>query len=82
MAERQRYPECEKLGSVAQQSQIIEEFLEWLSETKGLVLWDDAEISGRGYTTESLLAEFFDIDMEKVEAERQRLRANIRGNNG
>ncbi len=82
MAERQRYPECEKLGAVAQQSQIIEEFFEWLSETKGLVLWGDAEISGRGYTTESLLAEFFDIDMEKVEAERQRLRANIRGNNG
>ncbi len=77
MAEPKHYPECEKLAEVAPQSQIIGEFLEWLSVTKE-ISFVDRRI--RYDTTESLLAEFFDIDMEKVEKERSQMIADLRKN--
>ena len=78
MAEPKHYPESEKLAAITPQSRIIREFLEWLSKTKGLTLWGDAEMSRRVYTIESLLSEFFDIDMKKVEVERRQMIADMR----
>jgi hypothetical protein len=70
------YPECEKLKSVQPQSQIIGEFLEWLENTKkvNLCQWADG-VMGEGYygfhyNIELLLAEFFNIDLKKVEERR------------
>ena len=73
MAEPQHYPECEKLAKVAPQSQTLEEFLEWLCTVKGLVLFSEEKMIRRYDTTESLLAEFFDIDMTKVVKERRQM---------
>jgi hypothetical protein len=66
--------ECEKLRAVAPQSQKIGEFLEWLSEEKGISLctldrYDRYEPHVQ--RREELLAEYFDIDLDKVEQERR-----------
>jgi len=78
----EQYPECEKLNEVAPYSQKIVEFLNWLSNEKGIEL-ADYEKSDRFHfpksTNENLLAEFFDIDMVKVEQERQAILESVRG---
>lgn len=68
-------PECERMAAVREKSQAIGEFLEWLREEKG---WTIAEEYGNSdrllpvrYSTEALLAEFFGIDLNKVERERR-----------
>lgn len=73
-------PECEKLVTVSEESNKIGDFLAWLSSTKEVFLagWygdeflpHDATLSNRGI--QKLLAEYFDIDMKKVEQERSAL---------
>lgn len=73
------YPECEKLKSVHAESQTIGEFLDWCTE-QGLELRDWKEAYHQGdcpgpvrRTTEQLLAAYFEIDLGKVEAERQEM---------
>lgn len=76
-------PECEKLTKVSGESQAIGNFLEHLQE-QGIVL---AEWRGSGSTQslilnhssiEYLLAEYFNIDMDKVEKERRALLEYLR----
>lgn len=68
-------PEHDKLGQVREQSQACGEFLEWLGDAKKLVLcfYDDEseqyQPSHPGVTR--LLAEFFSIDQDKLEAEKR-----------
>ena len=76
------YPECEKLAKVRNESQTIGEFLEWLMGTKEVIL---AKYQGKLDTLtetresiESLLAEFFGIDLKKVEKERRQMIEDIR----
>lgn len=68
------YPEHEKLKSVAEKSQTCGEFLDWLSNETGLVLCEFDDESQRSFptfrSTKSLLAEFFGIDQQKLEAEK------------
>ena len=76
--------ECEKLSGVADLSQPIGEFLEWLNGQSNVVLakW----VTQRNYFADEenilipidesinqLLAEYFDIDLDKVEKERSAL---------
>lgn len=87
-----KYPECEKLLKFSKKSQMIGEFLEWLRNTKEITLarWDKDEcdfcrteddVLVPAYdATEKLLAEFFGIDMDKVEKERQQLLEELREN--
>ena len=80
------YPECEKLKKVHEKSQTIGEFLEWLEGEKGVVLMVEKEdetypISFQ-YHTEGLLAEYFEIDLKKVEAERREMLADLIKNGG
>jgi hypothetical protein len=78
-------PECDKMAKVRDQSQSIGEFLEWLSG-KGIHLGkqfnyndvDYSEFLPYSYTTEELLAEFFEIDLNKVEEERRALLEELR----
>jgi len=70
------YPECEKIKNIQSISQEIGEFLEWLEATKKVSLcqWTDG-YTGQGYYSfhynkEELLAEYFNIDLKKVEEER------------
>lgn len=82
------YPECEKLAGVSHKSQAIGAFLEWLQtvkhfefaewrKTEDTVFTDDVLILVH-YTIESLLAEYFEIDMNKVKEERQQILEDIR----
>ncbi len=78
-------PEHNKLDKVRDKSQAIGEFIEWLRETKKVHLckwntyeepnWDEKEPDGYlDYVTtpiEELLAEFFEVDLKKLEQEKQ-----------
>lgn len=68
-------PEHDKLGKVKEQSQSCGEFLEWLSGTKKLVLcfFDDEsdQYQPAHPGISRLLAEFFSIDQDKLEAEKR-----------
>jgi hypothetical protein len=83
MAEIPPTPELEKMGRVREESQAIGEFLEWLSSTKHVHLAQSVEgynfPQHFAYQTEELLAEFFEIDLKKVEAERRAILASLRG---
>lgn len=77
-------PECEKLQSVSDTSQEIGAFLDWLQQEKGCVfsryvgsndrLVVDTDLENK----ERLLAEYFNIDLDKVEAERRALIKELR----
>lgn len=89
MTDTPQCPECEKLEAVAEQSQTIGEFLEWLTGERELVIaewvkqenWagqDTSELHPCPATQESLLAEFFGVDLKKVETERRALLTHLR----
>lgn len=70
-------PEIDKMKSVNPQSQAIGEFLVWLQEFKGVSMVhtieeeDDCEKEVPYYfSIEKLLAEYFEIDLKKVEEEK------------
>lgn len=79
------YPEHEKLKAIADKSQAIGDFLEWATQTHGLWLAEPVPNSLHGYfaptgkRTVGLLAEFFDIDEDKIEAEKRAMLAALRG---
>jgi uncharacterized NAD(P)/FAD-binding protein YdhS len=77
-------PECERLVSVADESHKLGEFLDWLEQRYTLCTHDDPE--GRYwpafFSKEKLLAEYFKIDLDKVERERRALLNHLRSTNG
>ena len=76
------YPEHEKLEKIAATSQAIGEFLEWLEE-QGVVLCRfggfDMAYPCRE-SKETLLAQHFQINLAKLEAEKRAMIATLRGN--
>jgi hypothetical protein len=75
------YPECEKMHKVSETSNQIGYFIDWLRGTKEIVFskWylnEDGDPEENDILLpefpdmEKLLAEFFNIDLNKVEAER------------
>lgn len=86
-----QYPECEKMAAVKDEFQVIGEFLEWLQhdrqiQVKLCVLNSATDKSTDYYTKlvpyriemEQLLAEFFGIDLDKVEQEKRWMFKEIR----
>jgi hypothetical protein len=78
------YPEHDKLSAVAEQTQAIGEFIEFV-EAKGIFLarYED----GHNFPCEvhgwrDLLAEWAGIDQRKLEAEKRQMLASIRTANG
>ncbi len=71
-----KYPEYEKMKAIQKESQSIGEFLAWL-ETKEIMLtkWDEKRDFYFSIlrSSESLLAEYFDIDLDKVEKEQREI---------
>jgi hypothetical protein len=73
------YPQHEKLAKIKEKSQTIGEFLEWLQIRKKIVL---CKSTGDFHTTEyelytpanintqTILSEFFEIDLNKLEKEK------------
>lgn len=74
------YPEHMKLQKVGDHSQKIGEFVEWLGSEKRitLVIWDEADqMFIPQYTgIQELLAEFFEIDLKKLEEEKRAMLAS------
>ena len=77
------YPEHEKLSTVKEESQSIGEFLEWLESSKYAI----CEITGGGFTAqfhpsiksiESLLAEYFEVDLKVIAAEKDAMLEEFR----
>ena len=81
-------PECERLKDVAPVSQKIGEFVDWLQTEKKFIICEEYEDGGittneSAYLNmEKLLAEFFEINMDKVEKERRALLAWVQKQNG
>lgn len=81
-----KYPMCEKLESIKEQSQLCGEFLEWL-QTKFFMLEKTEKFEDMciplGYSSyiniELLLAEFFNINREQIEKEKKQMIEEIRG---
>lgn len=86
------YPEHEKMRAILEQSHVIGKFLDWLTHEKGISLckWQDTIIHSNeigdytpegyyqiGQGHEKLLAEFFDIDLDKIEDEKQAMIAAL-----
>lgn len=75
------YPEHEKLSKVRDHSQAIGEFLDWASE-KGwsLAEWDedDLHLWPVRKSVQEILAEYFKIDLVKLEDEKRAMLDEIR----
>jgi hypothetical protein len=87
------YPECEKMLAVKSKSQPIGEFIEWLRGERGIVLakWCDKDEDGEDYLDsgysrlvpvhiriEDLLAEYFGIDLKRIEQEKRIMLSKLR----
>lgn len=80
------YPEHDKMSAVQKQSQVCGEFLDWLQDEKELHLakyvrpegYIDNYLAVAHARREELLAEFFEIDLDKIEAERRQMLAALR----
>ena len=77
------YPEHEKLQKIKDQSQAIGEFLEWLRYTKDyrICIYDPNDYDHYipvFTSTNDLLAEYFDIDQNKLESEKQEILEELR----
>lgn len=79
------YPELDKMLAVSDKSQVIGEFLEWAQSEKQLVIavWHEEDADGNKlyhprllpaqFHAETLLAEYFEIDLAEVERERRKI---------
>ena len=81
------YPEHDKLRAISGKSQAIGEFLDWLGAEKHWFLaeWDgikradgDERAWPASYSITKLLAEFFEIDLDKIEAEKRAMLEALR----
>ncbi len=75
-------PECDKMRAISHLSQTCGEFVDWLDVRKDFTLcaWDHE--NGCHYpaapSLPSLLAEFFEIDLRKVDAEQREILRQLR----
>ena len=77
-------PELDKIKEVSKESRKIGDFLEWLQYEKNwrLAYYDSYdELTPAAFSIEPLLAEFFDIDLDKAEKERMAVLEWVRGQN-
>lgn len=74
-------PELEKMAAVSAKSQVIGEFIEWLTGPRKVTLsvWGRNDMLMPCHeSVERLLAGFFEIDLVKVEREKRMILENIR----
>lgn len=76
------YPEHLKLERTKTQRQVVGDFIEWLP-SRGFVLAsydsrDPDRLNPAGVNTRMLLAAFFDIDLEKIETEKEAIIRSLR----
>lgn len=66
------YPEHDKLRAVVVESQAIGEFIDWLEDVKNIYVASHAGLT-------KLLAEFYMVDLDKIEAEKQIMLRDLEG---
>jgi hypothetical protein len=76
------YPECEKMALITDKSQVIGEFMDWLLGRYVLCqykhpLHGDWPVP-QNVNIQKLLAEFFEIDLDKVDAEKKAMLEELR----
>lgn len=72
----QKYPHLARMEEVQEESQLIGEFIDWLSEQGMVICKPHEEARGAAYypimqTTEALLATRFGVDLNAAERERR-----------
>lgn len=71
------YPEHDRLKLISDKSQAIGEFLDWLEAEKGILLGEWGPTGRRMYpfmrSKVDLLAEHFEIDQSKIDAEKREM---------
>ncbi len=82
------YPEHEKLDAIKNLSQAINDFLDWAAEEEDLVLCEPGDLTQYGEPSayrlptfishKTLLARHFDIDLDRLEAEKRAMLDAIR----
>jgi len=75
------YPEHHKQSKILDKSQAIGEFLDWLCHETDIVFgkWDEEDkLYPYHIQIQTLLADYFDIDLNKLEAEKQSMLEKIR----
>lgn len=79
------YPEHTKQSAVLDKAHLIGEFLDWLdskdihlSELREIGPGDDKALDWLSEGPEKLLAEFFDIDLDKIHKEKDAMLAEMR----
>lgn len=75
------YTEHEKLKKIADKSQTVGEFLEWLQGEKGVTLAEynrNDNLYPVRFSIQDLLAEFFEIDQNRLETEKQHMLEELR----
>ncbi len=79
------YPEHEKLQKIQDKTQTVGEFLDWLVNEREVVLakWIDGTLEERlapiNPSIQDLIAEFFGVDQNKLEAEKRAMLKVCRG---
>lgn len=82
------YLEHDKRSKVLSRSQEIGDFLDWITHEKGWFLAEVPKFEDHPdnncvypvyYSPESLLAEYFDIDLDRIELERRDMLKRLRG---
>lgn len=73
-----KYPECDKWGGVADEASVIEDFASWLSDEKGIHFCETGEFGFYpcGTAVSSLIYEYYEIDVNKLESERRAILQN------
>jgi hypothetical protein len=78
----EEYPEHEKLKALGGANQTVGDFIEWLGENRiELAQWNDAGTYCLPIhkSRDDLLAEFFEIDRNKLEAEKRAMLEKLAG---
>lgn len=92
-AEEQGYPEHAKLHRLKGKNEVVSEFVDWLRDVKEIrfmewvstydpeIPWSregDGEFMNIRQSIPRLLSEFFEIDLDKIEAEKREMLRRIR----
>lgn len=78
-----KYPEHEKLKTIKNESQIIGSFLDYMKNEEGIIL---CRLGGHEYeplytSIEEILASYFDIDLRKINEEKEQMLEECRSIN-
>ena len=78
-----KYPEHEKMAKVKNKSQVIGEFLEWMTNENELFVCRNIGGDRQLLVTyplnfEYLLAKYFDIDLDKIDKEKRQMLKELR----